>query len=101
MVNYCNYWNCTKEARPGEATCEKHAVGPRLTADNLRVLGWIETFMARNPYAPTIQEIGDGCGLKSKNTVAYHLARLEANGKIARLEFKPRGIVLKTQTAGG
>ena len=48
-----------------------------------RVYQWIREFIEDNGNSPTYEEIKEGLGLKSLNTVSYHLRRLEENGFIS------------------
>lgn len=58
------------------------------------VLEFIRDFVARNPYPPTIREIGAGCGISSTSVVDYHLSLLEAEGYLTRIPSVARGIAL-------
>jgi SOS-response transcriptional repressor LexA len=60
----------------------------------LAALEFIEQFVAKNHYPPTLQEICNGMGYKSKNSVAVLLAELEECGTIQRTPRKARGIHL-------
>lgn len=51
-------------------------------------------FITENGYAPTVQEIADGIGLKSKSSVYNHLQLLEMMGKIRMEKNKQRAIKL-------
>lgn len=41
---------------------------------------------------PTIEEIRRACGLSTKSLVAYHLKKLEEQGKLSIIGYLPRGI---------
>lgn len=56
------------------------------------VLRFIGEYVRREGFAPTIQEIADGVGLKSKSSVEHHLVHLEEMGLIARKARAPRTI---------
>lgn len=43
---------------------------------------FIVDYIKRNQFPPTVQEIGEGVGLKSKSSVFYHLKTMEAMGMI-------------------
>jgi repressor LexA len=51
-----------------------------LTNKQKQVYEWIGRFINRHGVAPSYEEIRTGLGLKSLNTVSYHLRRLEAGG---------------------
>lgn len=53
-----------------------------ITARQKKVYLWIRGFVRENGMAPTYGEIREGLGLKSLNTVSYHLRRLEDAGLI-------------------
>ncbi len=70
-----------------------------------RVLEFISQFIQRHGYAPTLQEICKGVGVRSPATVCEHIYKLEAKGFLKRLPGKVRGIeVLReindSQTSG-
>ncbi len=54
-----------------------------------RILAYIREYCSANGYSPTMIEIAAGVGVASKNTVAYHVSQLEAQGRIMR---RPRAI---------
>lgn len=53
-----------------------------LTKRQADILEYIRTFAAANGFSPSMQEIADGCGFKSKNTVRYHLRALRDGGRL-------------------
>jgi len=58
------------------------------------VYEFVEQFIFRNNYPPTIREIGEKLKLDSTSSVVYHLKKLENMGKISRSENKNRAIEL-------
>ena len=58
------------------------------------VYEFIEQYIFRNNYPPTIREIGEKLSLDSTSSVDYHLKKLENMGKISRSENKNRAIEL-------
>lgn len=58
------------------------------------VYEYIEEFIFKNNYPPTIREIGEKLNLDSTSSVVYHLKKLENMGKISRSENKNRAIEL-------
>ncbi|MDT0469775.1 LexA family protein [Streptomyces gibsoniae] len=65
-----------------------------LTSTQEQILCCIRESIGEHGEAPTVQEIGDELGLRSRATVHYHLRRIEALGCIARERYRPRGIRL-------
>lgn len=58
------------------------------------VYEFVEEFIFKNNYPPTIREIGEKLKLDSTSSVVYHLKKLETMGKISRSENKNRAIEL-------
>ena len=58
------------------------------------VYEYIEKYIFKNNYPPTIREIGEKLKLDSTSSVVYHLKKLENMGKISRSENKNRAIEL-------
>ena len=58
------------------------------------VYEFIEEYIFKNNYPPTIREIGEKLHLDSTSSVVYHLKKLENMGKISRSENKNRAIEL-------
>ncbi|MCC2254606.1 LexA family transcriptional regulator [Ruminococcus sp. CLA-AA-H200] len=46
------------------------------------ILSFIGKYMDKHGYAPSIEEIGEGCGLKSKSTVHNYLKQMFADGTL-------------------
>lgn len=44
------------------------------------ILHFIIRYLKAHGYPPTVQEIGDGVGLKSKSTVHAHLTKMISDG---------------------
>lgn len=53
-----------------------------LTEAQQRVYDFIETFLDRNEYPPTIAEICAATGIRSKSTVHGYIREIEAKGHI-------------------
>lgn len=79
-------------ARPAVPTERKRR--PRLGDRQAMVLEFIRDFVARNPFPPTVREIGRGCHISSTSVVDYNLAVLEVEGYLTRIPNIARGIVL-------
>ena len=60
-----------------------------------RVVRFIHSFWHTYRYPPTMQEIANGLGMGSKETVRYHLQALRAKGTIEWQEGAARTIRLK------
>ena len=58
------------------------------------VYEFLESYIFKNNYPPTIREIGEKLNLDSTSSVVYHLKKLENMGKISRSENKNRAIEL-------
>lgn len=65
-----------------------------LTKRQRQVLDFIRSWVAANPYPPTVREIGQGLSLSSPSTVQAHLKQLESKGYIKRGGSKSRSIEL-------
>lgn len=65
-----------------------------LTAIQERILRVIRETITDRGEAPTMQEIGDAVGLRSRASVHYHLVELETKGAIVRQGHISRGIRL-------
>lgn len=58
------------------------------------VYEFIEEYIYKNNYPPTVREIGEKLNLDSTSSVVYHLKKLEKMGKITRDGSKNRAIEL-------
>lgn len=63
-----------------------------LTKRQREIFEYIESFLDRTGYPPTVREIGKAMGLHSPSTVHAHLAKLEKAGILRRDPSKPRAI---------
>lgn len=59
-----------------------------------QILEYIQDFIKRNGYGPTLMEIGKAMGLASPATIHEHLKSLEKKGVIRRNDNQVRGISL-------
>lgn len=64
------------------------------------ILAFIQDYMQKNSYAPSVREIGEAVGLKSTATVHYHLSALQQQGLLSMERDKRRSISLPTGSAG-
>jgi repressor LexA len=67
-----------------------------LTPQQQSILKLIKEFMAEHHYAPTVRELCRLAGLKSPDTVQYHLDNLRAKGLLGSATGKPRTLALPT-----
>ena len=65
-----------------------------LTQKQQGILKLVKTFMTDHGYAPTVRELCRLAGLKSPDTVQYHLNNLKAKGLLASLSGKSRTLAL-------
>ncbi|MDE2237959.1 MAG: repressor LexA, partial [Elusimicrobia bacterium] len=65
-----------------------------LTPQQQSILGLVRKFLAEHGYAPTVRELCRLAGLKSPDTVQYHLDNLRAKGLLASLSGKSRTLAL-------
>lgn len=57
-----------------------------------KVLEFIENYMEKNPYPPTVRDMCKGLNISSTATIVYHLRKLEKEGKLTREKQKNRAI---------
>ena len=67
---------------------------PRMavTRRQKEILDFLESFVARNGYSPSFEEIARGMGLKSLATVHKHITNLEKKGMLDRVHNRSRSI---------
>ena len=65
-----------------------------LTRRQREILDFLDSFIARHAYAPSLDEIRRGLGLLSLATVHKHLTNLEEKGCIRRIPNRSRAIEL-------
>ncbi|MGW7821943.1 LexA family protein [Streptomyces puniciscabiei] len=65
-----------------------------LTAAQERILDCIRQAILDRGEAPTVAEIGEAVGMRSRASVHYQLVELESKGAIARERYQRRGIRL-------
>ena len=64
---------------------------PPPTEIERRILDYIESYLRRNTYQPSVREIGTRFGIKSTKTVSEHLKALAAKGYLERDPSRSRG----------
>jgi len=65
-----------------------------VTRRQKEVIDFLETFVSRNGYSPSFEEIARGMGLKSLATVHKHITNLEKKGLLDRVHNRSRSIDL-------
>ena len=65
-----------------------------VTRRQKEILDFLESFVARNGYSPSFEEIARGMGLKSLATVHKHITNLEKKGLLDRVHNRSRSIDL-------
>jgi repressor LexA len=66
----------------------------RLSKIQKRIIDFIENFIARYNYAPSVRDVANGCDIASATVAQYHLNVLEREGYISRERKVPRSIAL-------
>ena len=61
------------------------------------ILNFINIFMEKNGYAPSVREICVGVGLKSTSTVQYHIEKLINSGYLQKNYKKSRALTVNSQ----
>lgn len=68
-----------------------------LTPQQQSILKHIRSFIADHGYAPTVRELCRLSGLRSPDTVQYHLDKLRAKGVLDPASGKPRTLGLQSE----
>ncbi len=63
-----------------------------LTKSQLKLMRFIQTFMAKNQFAPSFEEMCIGIGVKSKSSIYGKIRALVERGFIRQLPHKARAI---------
>jgi len=63
-----------------------------VTRRQKEILDFLESFVGRNGYSPSFEEIARGMGLKSLATVHKHITNLEKKGLLDRVHNRSRSI---------
>lgn len=69
----------------------------RISDKQKQMLAFIETFVGRNGYPPTLEEIRAGLKISTKSLVNYHLEALAGASLLSRSPNTPRGIRLANE----
>lgn len=70
---------------------------PTLSPRQQKILKFIEDFIQKNGFPPTIREIGDAVGIASTSVVNYNLNKLVEYGLLERAPEVSRGLRLVNQ----
>lgn len=71
-----------------------------LSGKQRKVLNFIDNFIERHGYSPSVREVADGCDINSSTVAQYHLNILKREGHINRSRKVFRSIALrKTRTS--
>lgn len=65
---------------------------PRNSNKSAEIMIFLEAYIEKKGFGPSVREICDGVGLKSPATVHYHLKRLQGSGQISMDACKNRTI---------
>lgn len=63
-----------------------------LTTQQQKVLYFVETYLTRHGFPPTLRDIGDAIGLANVNAVRGHLLAIEKKGYITKTPDRARSI---------
>ncbi len=63
-----------------------------VTRRQKEILDFLDSFVTRNGYSPSFEEIARGMGLKSLATVHKHISNLEKKGMLDRVHNRSRSI---------
>ena len=66
----------------------------RLSSVQKRVIDFIEEFIERHDYSPSVRDVASGCSIASSTVAQYHLKILEREGYISRDRKVSRSISL-------
>jgi repressor LexA len=69
-----------------------NAVGPMLTKRQKELVDYLDGYITKRGYAPTLEEIGQHFGLSSLATIHKHLTNLEKKGLIRRKWNRSRAL---------
>lgn len=74
-------------------------MAPILPKTKQKVLHYLQDYIAKHGYAPTLTEIAKHLGVSALSTVHEHLQFLEERGFIARSEGEERGLSLRSKVS--
>lgn len=72
-----------------------------MTAKQKQLLDFIKARLAETGVCPSMQEMADAMGLKSKSGIHRLIVTLEEAGHIARLPYRARSLALPGEGEGG
>ncbi len=86
------YFSLEQKTWKGVARSIRYNARMAVTRRQKEVLDFLESFVARNGYSPSFEEIARGMGLKSLATVHKHITNLEKKGMLDRVHNRSRSI---------
>ncbi len=72
-------------------------MSPQLTPKKKKIMDFIEKYLKKHGYSPTLEEIAKKLKVSSKSTIHQHLKELEESGYLSRGENKARDIMIMGQ----
>ena len=70
-----------------------------LTERHQKILDFVDAYVTKHSYPPSIREIGEAAGISSTSVVTYYLKQLTEMGKIERDEKNSRALRLSHPTS--
>lgn len=70
-----------------------------MTPQQVKLLRWLEQWFARNVHAPSVEEMRQGLGIRSKSPIHRLVLGLERQGRIVREPGRARAIRLVSAPA--
>jgi repressor LexA len=84
--------NAVSRKKPCDSLFVRYNAPMAVTRRQKEILDFLESFVARNGYSPSFEEIARGMGLKSLATVHKHITNLEKKGLLDRVHNRSRSI---------
>lgn len=75
-------------------SCDCHDERPPITARQREIMRAVEDHVTRFGYGPSLREVAEAVGLRSPDTVSYHLRVLVGRGLLTKGSGKPRALGL-------
>ena len=66
----------------------------KLSGKQRKIVGFIDKFVEKQGYSPSVREVAGGCNINSSTVAQYHLNILAREGYISRSSKVPRSIAL-------
>lgn len=84
--------------RSGTSSAGRPADG-KSSPTRQRILSFIQEYISRHNFSPTVREIAAGVGVSSPATIQRHMDILEQEGRLRRMKNSKRAIVLTGSSA--